>query len=198
MRCVAVVSVLLALFAGSHARNENLRFFSVWDLDTAPVSDLKGGWNNFLFTSANASVLEAYHAAGLGSSLFHLRWVLFNNTALWPDVDARWNSLLQSTILPLLSRGVLFGVFLGDELCWNCISYANLTYAAALVRRSLPPAAIVYYNEAFPVFTDDAGCGFHGPKVRVYVVCVTSFYAFEAGSWPRACAHQTGGLRESA
>ena len=55
------------------------------------------------------------------------------------------------------------GVFLGDELGWDCVSYANITAAANLVRASLGKEAIIYFNEAFPPFDDigmwNSSCG---------------------------------------
>ncbi len=111
-----------------------LHYFSVWQLESANTTGDMKGWTNFLFTSANTSDAIAYHDAGLGASLLH------------------------TTILPLIEGHVLFGVFLGDELCWNCISYANVSWAGALARRTLPARAVVYYNEAYPVFTDGV-CG---------------------------------------
>ena len=38
---------------------------------------------------------------------------------------------------PLLASGAAFGVFLGDELLWDCVPYADLVTAANLVRADL-------------------------------------------------------------
>eukprot|EP01050_Picozoa_sp_SAG11_P001837 SAG11_NODE_86_length_17300_cov_11.466717_9_plen_94_part_00 len=50
---------------------------------------------------------------------------------------------------PMLADGSIMGVNLGDELCWSCLPYSNLSAAVNLVRRDLPRGtAILYYNEA--------------------------------------------------
>eukprot|EP01052_Picozoa_sp_SAG31_P044263 SAG31_NODE_7652_length_1629_cov_1.811765_1_plen_242_part_00 len=54
----------------------------------------------------------------------------------------------------MLAEGSIRGVNFGDELCWSCLPYNNLTAAVDLVRRDLPRGtAILYYNEAYPVFS---------------------------------------------
>ena len=94
---------------------------------------------------------------------------------LRPDYAARWNETL-TMLGPLIANGSAMGVFLGDELCWNCVTHAGLTAAANLVRATLPVTLpvdvartlgvtrpIIYYNEAFPPLDDvalwNATCG---------------------------------------
>jgi hypothetical protein len=56
----------------------------------------------------------------------------------------------------MLAEGSIMGVNLGDELCWSCLPYSNLTAAVNLVRRDLPRGtAILYYNEAYPVLSEE-------------------------------------------
>ena len=62
-------------------------------------------------------------------------------------------TLRDSVVLPMLKDKSLLGVFFGDELCWQCLSWQNLSTAVETVRADLPfGEAILYYNEAFPVF----------------------------------------------
>ncbi len=156
---------LLVLIAGASAANPNLRWFSVWELESGPLKEISG-WNNFLFTTRNVSLVQAYHTAGNGASLLNIDSDLFNGTVLYSDVDVRWRNLFSTIVQPLMRQKVLFGVFLGDELCWRCISYANLTYAVNMIRASIPRGqGIIFYNEAFPVFTNDVCGSMQGPRV---------------------------------
>ena len=53
----------------------------------------------------------------------------------------------------MLEEKSLFGVFFGDELCWGCLPWQNLSTAVDTVRADLPRGdAILYYNEGYPVF----------------------------------------------
>eukprot|EP00040_Diaphanoeca_grandis_P027324 m.155225 g.155225 ORF g.155225 m.155225 type:complete len:347 (+) comp30931_c0_seq6:115-1155(+) len=131
-----------------------LQYFSVWDLETATPQEVKP-FSNFLFTCNNASTLTTYHTTAGISSLFDVQSVFFCKDQLCPDYATKWASLYTSTIAPMLHTGVLFGVFFGDELGWQCISWGNISAAVDMVRSDLPRGkAILYYNEAYPVFTD--------------------------------------------
>lgn len=152
-------NVTAAAAAAAPATNPNLKYFSVWDLESAKVSDYPSlaQWNNFVFTSSNLTQLSMFHQAGIRSSLLHVRSVFFDDQIerLRPDYASRWAALVPQ-VRPLLASGVLMGFFLGDELCWACIPYRDVITAADTVRASFPRGqAIIYYNEAFPVFTSD-------------------------------------------
>lgn len=109
-------------------------------------------WINFMFTSADPVVIKRYHAAGLGPSLLHVRETFFCGNRLCADYKAKWATLRDSVVLPMLKEKSVFGVFFGDELCWQCLSWQNLSTAVDTVRADLPRGeAILYYNEAFPV-----------------------------------------------
>jgi hypothetical protein len=150
---IGIVVFVCALSA--HAINSNLKYFSVWDLELGNITDISS-WSNFLFTARNATIIREYHAARSASGLLNIDYLLFSETGLHPNIEDNWRSVLQETIAPMLQDGSLFGVFLGDEICWRCISYENLSFAVNLVRESLPRgSAIIYYNEAFPIFTGD-------------------------------------------
>jgi hypothetical protein len=117
---------------------------------------------NYMFTASDPAIIRKYHKAGMGPSLFHIRFALFcghgsqpeptGPAMLCPDYESRWKKLLESSIRPMLAEGSIMGVNFGDELCWSCTPYDNLTAAVNLVRRDLPRGtAILYYNEAYPV-----------------------------------------------
>lgn len=116
------------------------------------------GWSNFLFTSNNATDILRFRAA-TGPALFNVEGTFFSNRQLRSDAPERWKTLYQQTLEPMLMNSTLFGVFLGDELAWQCISLANISTAANMIKASFAtlPAnttAIVYQNEAYPVLTD--------------------------------------------
>lgn len=65
-------------------------------------------------------------------------------------------TLYTSWVKPMLQEGSLFGIFFGDELGWQCVSWANLTEAIDTVRADIPRGdGILCYNEGYPVFTDN-------------------------------------------
>lgn len=134
---------------------------------------------NFFFDINDTTAFDKLRARGFGPSLLDVRTVLFwprhaPHRGLHPDYVARWNATLAK-LTPLLISGSAMGVFLGDELCWDCVSHADLTKAADLVRSSMPQLPsilktrmglsrpVVYYNEAFPPLDDiamwNATCG---------------------------------------
>jgi hypothetical protein len=112
----------------------------------------------FMLTEYDPATIRKFHAAGLGPSLFMIRYALFcgqgsqppptGPARLCPDYEARWAKLLNTTIRPMLAEGSIMGVNFGDELCWSCLPFSNLSAAVGLVRRDLPRGtAILYYNE---------------------------------------------------
>ena len=164
-RQLLALLALLALPPCSTAPNPNLRYFSTWFSSSASPSTA-AQWMNFMLTEYDAATIRKFHAAGLGPSLFMVRYALFCGAGseppptgparLCPDYEVRWAQLLNATIRPMLAEGSIMGVNFGDELCWSCLPYSNLTAAIALVRRDLPRGtAILYYNEASPVLSED-------------------------------------------
>ncbi len=151
--CVAIC--WLALLTGCvRALNPNLKFFSVWELESVPPAEALG-WTNFLFTASNLSQLQEWSEAGVGPSLLHVYNTFFSNGMLRPDYESSWAHTF-STLQPLLKSKAAMGVFLGDELAWSCIPFSNISAAADLVRLSIPRGTgIIYYNEAFPPFCAD-------------------------------------------
>ena len=156
MRKVAALTIfcLVFLMVGAEALNTNLKYFSVWELESvAPAEAL--GWANFLFTAGNVSQLKEWSEAGIGPSLLYVYDVFFSNGLLRPDYKASWAERF-AILKPLLDSKSAMGVFLGDELAWNCIPFSNISAAADLVRSSIPRGAgIIYYNEAYPPFVPD-------------------------------------------
>jgi len=125
---------------------------SFWD-----ISDPKqlSGWGNLYFTSNFSSIPEA---ASLGLTvLFDVEFSLLVDTStgliLSPSINKLWASI-SSQSAPLISSKVLTGFFLGDELTWNGLSFNNLQFVANMIRNTFP-TALIYYNEAYPVFTID-------------------------------------------
>ena len=148
--------------------NPNLQHFSVWsvgaDSATSPFPGLNRTFVNFFFDVNSTATLQRLHLeGGFGPSLLRVREVLFwpRHAAahgLRPDFIKRWRRTFAQ-LRPLLASGAAFGVFLGDELLWDCVPYDDLVTASALVRKDLDAARmdrgdgqrfIIYYNEAFP------------------------------------------------
>jgi hypothetical protein len=88
----------------------------------------------------------------MGPSLLHVRETFFCGNRLCADYKEKWAALLSSTVKPMLQEKSLFGIFFGDEICWSCTSWENVSTAVDTVRADLPRGeAILYYNEAYPV-----------------------------------------------
>jgi hypothetical protein len=152
------VLALVLLIASVNALNSNLKFFSVWELESVQPKDALG-WTNFLFTSANVSQIKEWSEAGVGPSLLYVYSVFFSDGMLRPDYEASWSQTF-SILEPLLKSRAVMGVFLGDELAWSCIPFSNISAVADLVRLSIPRGSgIIYYNEAFPPFVPDGQAG---------------------------------------
>lgn len=211
------------LAAALGATNPNLKYFSVWHVGSRSVSEPGPGINssflNFFFDVNSTATLARLPAQGYGGSLLHVREVLFwprdhSTHGLRPDYKARWAATLAD-LKPLLASGAAMGIFLGDELLWDCVPYADLVTAANLVRADLDrekpgPSrrAIIYWNEAFPPLDDAkmwaAQCGSAAtfPSVPDAVDWVSIDYypnegtfkgarrIYETQLYPRMAAHQ--------
>lgn len=155
MRSVLLVALVgCCAVAAAAAYNPNLRFFSVWQLN-AVAPAIARGWTSGMITSTNLTEILEWYDAGVGPSLLSVLWVLFEAGGLRPDWIESW-AVAFAELQPHLLAGRVAGVFLGDELAWNCIPYSNITAAADLVRASIPRGqGIIYYNEAWPPFAAD-------------------------------------------
>lgn len=147
--------------SSSSSPPSHLKLFSVWSVGAGsvvwPGKNINSSFVNFFFDVNDTDSLAALYAEGYGSSLLHVRERLFHprgdtQRGLRPDYRKRWEETFE-LLKPLLTSGATMGVNLGDELAWDCVSHANITTAANLVRASLDshsPGHIIYYNEAFP------------------------------------------------
>jgi len=141
--------------AGDNARDTYVRYGPAVALlpSNLTCERAQQPWINFLFTSADPIIIKRYYAAGLGPSLLDVQDTFFCGNRLCADYKARWAAVRVTVVRPMLHDKSLFGVFFGDELCWSCLSWQNLTSAVDAVRADLPRGdAILYYNEAYPVF----------------------------------------------
>jgi hypothetical protein len=137
--------------------NPNLKYFSLYGAEAGLEPTKAATFMNFLST-ASAKQIAPYHKAGLGGSLLPVQATFFCGRLLCHNYTAKWASLLKSTVAPGLQDGSLMGVHFGDELCWACTPWQNLSAAVDLVRGDLPRGkAILTYNEAYPVFTLNDG-----------------------------------------
>ena len=170
-----LTTLVLAGAAVATPHNPNLKFFSLWSAEAGDPESLHG-WINFLFTSSDPAAIRKHHAAGMGPSMLHVRSTFFCAGAhgvqyLCSDYKSKWATLLNQTVQPMLDEGSLMGIFFGDEICWGCTPWSNLSAAVDTVRASLPRGkAILYYNEAYPVLSNsvcDSGGDFHHKWVDI-------------------------------
>lgn len=154
-------AALLLLATATHATaasNPNLRYFSLYGAESGLQPAAAAKWVNFLSTSANTTQIARFRKGGVGPSLWPAQSTFFCGRLLCPDYEAKWKALLTSTIAPGLKDGSLMGIHFGDELCWSCTPWQNLSAAVDLVRGDLPRGkAILTYNEAWPVFALNDG-----------------------------------------
>ena len=126
------------------------------------------------------TTIRRYHGSspgGGGPSLFPVQSTFFCGPLLCPDYKQRWAKLLASTIRPGLASGALMGLHFGDELCWACTPWSNLSAAVDAARADLPRGtAILTYNEAYPVF----------------IVGEPNGYRNEGGLWQWSCDTANG------
>ena len=183
--------------AAAAGSNPNLGYMSSWFFEGSEDPAAAKTWQNYMFTSADPAIIRKYHTAGLGPSLFEVRFALFcghgtqpeptGPSRLCPDYEARWQQLLNSTIRPMLAEHSIMGVFFGDELCWSCTPYSNLTAAVDLVRRDLPRgSAILYYNEAYPVLQEGICQQYPSGHVKLVYPKVP-----DGIDWVRSCCLQS-------
>ena len=127
-------------------------YFGFWD-SSHDLTELSGSIN-LQFELPPGNSLNAAAAAGI-HSLLPVRSYFFESTSsskhglvLRPDWEARWAGAVP-LVKELLANNTIIGVFMGDELVWNCLPMANLTAAVAAARASLPRgSATIWMNEA--------------------------------------------------
>ena len=86
--------------------------------------------------------------------LYEVKQFLFDGQSLKQNVSAVWKAAAEQ-LRPLVQAGTVIGAFLGDELLWGGLPYADLVSAVKLVRASFPRPFIIYANEALPVLQED-------------------------------------------
>ena len=157
--------ILLACLVTAHAK---LTHFSVWEIEQGMSDPTNAAsWANFIFTSSNVADLVKFANA---DNLLLVTSVFFADKALRPDAKDRWRATF-ATLQPLIANNSAAGVFLGDELVWNCIPQADIEAAAAIARADIGPTGIIYQNEAYPVLLNDTSlwawqCGADSPAVK--------------------------------
>lgn len=132
------------------AANTTLQYFGFWGPD-APAT--MSSFTNLAFANSAAEAVSN-HKLGM-HSLLKLHGAFVNSTVKWhfclrTDYAARWAALAPE-LAPLLANGSLLGFFLGDELLWNGMSFAELQQYATAVRATFPRgSAVIYTNAAWP------------------------------------------------
>jgi hypothetical protein len=113
-----------------------------------------GNWTT-LGESQSIQELAAFHIATGRGGMLELQQVFFEpmsnidptlrGLALRADSEERWKALVPA-IVEAVQQGIVIGLFLGDELVWNNITWDVLNRTAAMVKGTFPQC-FLYYNE---------------------------------------------------
>jgi len=155
--CVSSVVPELSQLKASH-----LSWVGFWGVEDV---SLLTGWGNFYMTHDVAQIQKAKQ---LGIKIMYdLEDTFYTINAqsflvLKTNISLIWKQA-ESQIKPLYDSGLVMGFFMGDELTWNGLPYNDLVLSIEMVRASFPKPAIILYNEAYPVFTQDINS--HNQKI---------------------------------
>jgi hypothetical protein len=114
------------------------------------------GWANSFYSTSIAQLVDGKSQYGLTQQLLFVPQFLTyeaNNYRLVPD----WQNIIateKALWTTLLRNGTIVGFFLGDELMWNGLPYAQLTAWSSAMREAFP-SSFIWENEAFPVYSCD-------------------------------------------
>jgi len=114
------------------------------------------GWTNLYFCDSDLTAMPARAKLGF-TNLINVESLFFthcgNPLCISPSAASAWENLTREAE-GLVENGTVAGFFVGDELCWNGLPYDQLLTVISTIRSSFP-SSIIYYNEAYPVFTND-------------------------------------------
>ena len=146
----ATTTTTNAAASATGAASSKLPYFGFWANNISATI----GFTNLQFEIADVPTLKQLAAANM-SNLYPLLSTFVENVPnvglrLYPDYEQRWAQLQSELDLAnMLKNGTLLGLFLGDELVWNCLPMDSLITYAATVRRDVPRGSgIIWYNEA--------------------------------------------------
>ncbi|KAH3764036.1 hypothetical protein Pelo_4102 [Pelomyxa schiedti] len=154
MKCGGLVFLLgCALLAEC-----SFNWMSFWTLDTADDLTANVTLGNFIFDSSSDDFILQAHKNGL-YVLYDVEPLLYTTTSdghyvLRDDYIQQWASAVSSKFRAWYDDGTIVGFFMGDELTWGGLPYADLVKTVDLVAGDFP-SAIIYYNEAWLPFVYD-------------------------------------------
>eukprot|EP00658_Telonema_sp_P-2_P080002 TRINITY_DN7880_c0_g1_i3.p1 TRINITY_DN7880_c0_g1~~TRINITY_DN7880_c0_g1_i3.p1 ORF type:complete len:300 (-),score=65.43 TRINITY_DN7880_c0_g1_i3:370-1269(-) len=130
-------------------------YFGFWGADLSETSE----FTNLQF-GPNATELVAGFRNGV-KGLYAMRDVLYEGNKLRKDYQDRLAAAVPE-VKALLENGTIIGIFMGDELIWNCMSDEDLHQGVDAVRAAFPRenGTIIWQNEAAmrpPTYTDHCG-----------------------------------------
>lgn len=163
MHCVVRLVILVGFICCSLASwpNPNFKHYGYWTYNDTDYNHFIGSANLIYLYDLNLTT-DA-HSKGF-NVLFNLENVLYVGTssglALKPDYLAQWKTVAAQAA-PLLQSGDLLGFFMGDELSWGGLPWSSLNLSISMVKQTFPKS-IVYYNDAYTIFTDPS---IHYPMV---------------------------------
>eukprot|EP00945_MAST-04E_sp_MAST-4E-sp1_P008905 g8905.t1 len=192
--------VLLGLFLRC---GHGLQHSSMWSIDGKSGA----GWADMTFAVGDLAVIQNNSDLYEMKALYPLQWTVaqkqkcfapvkhqqtspdgyFSCIMLDPDYKASWKKQF-ATLQPLIKKGILFGIFLGDEHLYFGVTLAEVKTIADLIRTDWPEATI-YMNEA----PDIAACGMDKQNRTVFSEneCFPQnvdwfgfdFYSHDSSSW---------------
>tara|TARA_B110000208_G_scaffold70935_2_gene91331 strand:+ start:799 stop:1782 length:984 start_codon:yes stop_codon:yes gene_type:complete len=153
---IRVVFVAL-LIPSSTTATISASYFGFWGPDPPAAMS---GFTNLAFANTPSEVFTN-SAHGI-ESLLKLEDVFVNQSVRWhfrlnDDYEARW-ATYAAQLAPIIANRTLLGFFLGDELLWNGLTFAEMETYANAVRAAFPrstnggasASAVIYTNGAWP------------------------------------------------
>ena len=142
----------------------------MWDLHYQPFgyygNDTSQGaadWYNATFSSATAFTVLKGGRNLLRADVVFWGWYSGGHHLLAEQWQERWK-IVHAYIQPWVAKGVLSGVYFGDELMGQGLPLSNLTAAVKLVRATWPSAVLAYNEDVCTMMT-----GFNQQAERVSV-----------------------------
>eukprot|EP00041_Stephanoeca_diplocostata_P008127 m.117606 g.117606 ORF g.117606 m.117606 type:complete len:375 (-) comp17185_c0_seq1:173-1297(-) len=205
MMCLTQTVHIFGVFCMLISSGCCLQHSAMWSLDTA--ADMHG-WATMTFEVGNLTLIQQNYATAGITALFPFNgWKIarpqkcfapvkhqqtspdgmFTCLMLDPNYAENWRAI-WTQIKPLVDKGSIIGIFLGDEQLYFGMQLSDVKLIADLIRIDWP-RAIIYMNEA----PDVAMCNYRKDNTTIFEVdqCIPQnidwfgfdFYSSEAVSW---------------
>ena len=197
-------SLILAALCAMAAHSTNaIQHSSMWSIN-GPAGN---GWSDMTFAENNLTTLQINHKSYGMRAMYPLSWTVgqkkkcfapvkhqqttpdgfFSCITIDPNYKASWAKQFAE-IKPLIEKGIIFGIFLGDEHLYFGVTLAEVKMIADTIRLDWPEA-VIYMNEA----PDIAACNYDKQNRTVFTEgeCLPQnvdwfgfdFYSQDSSSW---------------